>query len=52
MKNPVAIKQPNLKSPIGVYKGKGKGKGKRKRKRNSGNLPYLRFRRKLRRDMF
>jgi len=50
MKNPVAIKQPNLKSPIGVYKGKGKGKGKRKR--NSGNLPYLRFRRKLRRDMF
>ena len=50
MKNPIAIKQPNLKSPIGVYKGKGKGKGKRKR--NSGNLPYLRFRRKLRRDMF
>jgi len=42
-KNPAVIKQLDLKSPIAVHKGK---------KKNKGNLPYLRFRKRLRRDMF
>lgn len=40
MKNPAAVNQPKLKSPIGARKGK------------KGNSPYLKFRRKLRRNMF
>jgi len=42
MKNPAAITQPKLSPPIVTGK----------KKKNKGNLSYLKFRRKLRKDMF
>ena len=46
MKNPSSINQPKLKSPIGKKNKQGKKIGK------NGNLPYLKYRRKLRKEMF
>jgi len=40
MKNPSKVNQPSLQSPVG------------RGKKNKGNEPYLRFRRKLRKNMW
>lgn len=40
MQNPSKVNQPKLNSPIG------------NRKKNKGNLPYLKFRRKLRKGIW
>jgi len=48
MKNPAAIEKPKLKSPALMGKEIRSGK----KKRDKGTLPYLRHRRKLRRNIF
>lgn len=40
MKNPSKVSQPRLTNPVGKKEG------------NKGNLPYLKYRRKLRRGMW
>ena len=59
MKNPAAVEKPKVQSPIPMgqkskfqFSSGSQGKRKRKRKRNKGNLPYLRFRRGLRKNIF
>ena len=63
MRNPAAIPQPKLSPPYYRSTGEGIELGNlhlphavhiamKKRGKNKGNLPYLRFRRRLRRDMF
>ena len=50
MKNPAAVEKPKVNSPIPMGQ-KSKLSLSSKTRKNKGNLPYLRFRRKLRKDM-
>ena len=51
MKNPAAVDQPKLNPLHKNSKGESKFQNPCKVKNNKGNLPYLKFRRILRKDM-
>lgn len=49
MKNPATVKEPKVKFPVPMGE---RSKLSSKSKKNKGNLPYLRFRRGMRKDLF
>ncbi len=54
-RNPAAVNQPKFKVPIPMGRGIGTentGSRNRRKGKDKGNLPYLRFRRRLRKNMF
>jgi len=53
MKNPAAVERPKVQSPIPMgQKSKFSSGSQKKRGKGKGNLPYLRFRRGLRKNIF
>lgn len=50
--NPAKVDKPKLKVPVRITRRPSKCVAGRGKRRPNGNLPYLRFRRKLRKEMF